>query len=141
MGRLTDGDVIPRCDCEAWKQGIQELDDLIIFAYTHNISYTGGSFNHCPWCGKELSHRPMIKGTYGSYTEDEVRTRITRDHRIGKNNNNVVTCPICDGLGVLKKDGDKIRYVHKETEVMLYDLTRETEMIEIDVCFLSKGDR
>ena len=42
-------------DCEKWKIGKKNLDDIIVFAYTHRFKYIGGAFSYCPWCGKKLN--------------------------------------------------------------------------------------
>ena len=42
------------CDCEKWKIGKKELDNIIMLAWTRGIKYCGGEFVYCPWCSKKL---------------------------------------------------------------------------------------
>lgn len=45
------------CDCNHWKIGMTELNNVISIAYVHDIIYEAPPFIYCPWCGK---HREVI---------------------------------------------------------------------------------
>ena len=49
------------CDCPEWQQGMPQIVGAQQLAWAHGVTYAGGEFKFCPWCGKELAEeeRPI----------------------------------------------------------------------------------
>lgn len=42
------------CNCEDWREGIENLNDIIFHASNHRMPYTAKTFKYCPWCSTLL---------------------------------------------------------------------------------------
>ena len=51
------------CDCRGWYDNMGLINEIFVFAHTHNIHYKGDVFVYCPWCGKLLEGREKYAET------------------------------------------------------------------------------
>lgn len=42
------------CDCQDYLKGIAQINQAIVFSWTHDFLYDARPFEYCPWCGKKL---------------------------------------------------------------------------------------
>lgn len=129
------------CTCEDWKKGIVQIMDAQWLARTRGYNYTGKQYSYCPWCGKEreLDER-LIQGKHGDYRESDIRARIIIDYNKHTKVKANTICTRCHRFGVLKEDGIE-RYVHREQEILFYDLSKRHEHKELDICFVPEEDK
>jgi len=51
----------PRCDCNEYQEGMEQIVNAQLLFWDHGMPYTGKPFRYCPWCGKELELLPIEK--------------------------------------------------------------------------------
>jgi len=42
------------CDCDDWKHGDTQFNNIFVLAHLHDMRYTGPMFRYCSWCSKPL---------------------------------------------------------------------------------------
>ena len=74
-----------KCDCNAWKENIDHLDDLVIMGYLHGMISPNMAFKYCPWCGKKLKKDNTkwyiggdLHGTIGEVENKDNQNRNTK---------------------------------------------------------------
>lgn len=47
-----------KCDCKDWEENIDLVNSGFTFMQVHGCgSYSGKTFNYCPWCSKKLTQK------------------------------------------------------------------------------------